>query len=145
MSRSGVRGRGEVEEGRGLDAKVVITGLVKRWQKRGRPAVDGLSLELYENQITCLLGHNGAGKSTTVSVLTGLTPPSIGDCVVYGNSILDNLYNVRAELGVCPQKNVLFPTLTVREHLLFFAQVRGLTGKAKEAAVSASITQVHAT
>jgi ABC-type multidrug transport system ATPase subunit len=44
-------------------------------------AVDDISLDLFEGQITSLLGHNGAGKSTTMSILTGLIPPTDGDCL----------------------------------------------------------------
>ena len=58
-------------------------------------AVDGLSLTLYEGQITCLLGHNGAGKSTTISLLTGMMAPTAGDAIVYGHSLVQELQLVR--------------------------------------------------
>jgi len=89
-------------------------------------AVDGLNLNLWPNQVTTLLGHNGAGKSTTVSILTGLTPPSSGDATVFGKSIVHDLSGVRRSLGVCPQTNVIFPQLTVSQHLWFFARVKGV-------------------
>jgi ABC-type sulfate/molybdate transport systems ATPase subunit len=75
-------------------------------------------------QVTCLLGHNGAGKSTTISMLTGLTPPSAGDATVFGRSLVHDLAGVRRSLGVYPQTNVIFPALTVREHLYFFVRVK---------------------
>jgi ATP-binding cassette, subfamily A (ABC1), member 3 len=84
-------------------------------------------------------------QSTTVSVLTGLTPPTRGDCVVFGRSIAKELGEVRQMIGVCPQTNVLFPSLTVREHLFFFARVKGVAGgnyKAMEKAVSSVVAEV---
>lgn len=58
-----------VEEGRGLKRGIEIEGLVKRYGHK--LAVNNLNLNIYENQITVLLGHNGAGKSTTMSIITG--------------------------------------------------------------------------
>lgn len=61
----------------------------------GKVAVDGLSLTIYEDQITALLGHNGAGKSTTISMLTGLTRPTSGDAEIWGHSIHKDLSSIR--------------------------------------------------
>jgi ATP-binding cassette subfamily A (ABC1) protein 3 len=85
-----------------------------------------LQLTLYENQILSLLGHNGAGKSTTISMLVGLLPPTSGDALILGNSIITNMDEIRKELGVCPQHDILFPELTVREHLEMFAVLKGV-------------------
>ncbi|KAL9302465.1 ABC transporter A family member 1 [Arabidopsis thaliana] len=89
-------------------------------------AVNSLQLTLYENQILSLLGHNGAGKSTTISMLVGLLPPTSGDALILGNSIITNMDEIRKELGVCPQHDILFPELTVREHLEMFAVLKGV-------------------
>ncbi|OAE27724.1 hypothetical protein AXG93_4193s1240 [Marchantia polymorpha subsp. ruderalis] len=95
----------------------------------GKVAVDGLSLTIYEDQITALLGHNGAGKSTTISMLTGLTRPTSGDAEIWGHSIHKDLSSIRRTIGVCPQQNVLFGVLTVREHLELFAALKGIPEK----------------
>lgn len=71
-------------------------------------AVDGLTLNLYEGQITSFLGHNGAGKTTTMSILTGLFPPTSGTAFVYGYDIRLDMDKIRRSLGMCPQHNVLF-------------------------------------
>ncbi|NXL84346.1 ABCA1 protein, partial [Alectura lathami] len=71
-------------------------------------AVDGLTLNFYEGQITSFLGHNGAGKTTTMSILTGLFPPTSGTAFILGKDIRFELSNIRQNLGVCPQHNVLF-------------------------------------
>lgn len=61
----------------------------------GKVAVEGLTLDLYEDHITALLGHNGAGKSTTISMLTGLIRPSSGDALIWGHSIRQDMENIR--------------------------------------------------
>jgi ATP-binding cassette subfamily A (ABC1) protein 3 len=61
----------------------------------GKVAVEGLTLDLYEDHITALLGHNGAGKSTTISMLTGLIRPSSGDALIWGHSIRQDMNNIR--------------------------------------------------
>ena len=71
-------------------------------------AVDGLTLNLYEGQITSFLGHNGAGKTTTMSILTGLFPPTEGTAYIYGCDIRMDMDKIRRSLGMCPQHNVLF-------------------------------------
>ena len=58
-------------------------------------AVADLSLDMYESQITCLLGHNGAGKSTTISLLTGLYPPTSGSAHLYGRDLSTEMQSVR--------------------------------------------------
>ncbi|KAI8435958.1 hypothetical protein MSG28_004122 [Choristoneura fumiferana] len=97
-------------------------------------AVNNLSLNIYDDQITVLLGHNGAGKSTTISMLTGLYIISnyvsylcIG--VVLHRPTNQQTAAARAHLGFCPQHNVLFNELTVREHLEFFSRLKGLRGQ----------------
>ncbi|CAF1531317.1 unnamed protein product, partial [Rotaria sordida] len=88
-------------------------------------AVSNLSMNIYNGQLTALLGHNGAGKSTTISMITGLIPPTDGQIIVNGFDIATSMDNVRNILGLCPQYNILFDHLTVREHLRLFAILKG--------------------
>ena len=90
-------------------------------------AVDGLNLTMYSGQITALLGHNGAGKSTAISMLTGLIAPDAGTAIIEGLDISQDMDLVRTSLGVCPQHDVLFPMLTVEEHLIMYARFKGCT------------------
>ena len=57
-------------------------------------------------------------------MLVGLFPPTSGDAIINGYSILTDMENVRQSLGLCPQHNVLYDRLTVREHLNFFARLK---------------------
>ena len=92
-------------------------------------AVDGLNLSMYSGQITALLGHNGAGKTTTINMLTGATAPSSGDAIIAGKNIRTEMSEIRQDIGICLQHDCLFPHLTVREHLQFFARLKGLYAK----------------
>ena len=100
--------------------------LCQIYKDGNKVAVDGLSLNLYQGQITSFLGHNGAGKTTTMSVLTGLFPPTSGTAIVNGYDIRKDIDLVRKSLGICPQYNVLFDNLTVSEHLWFYASLKGM-------------------
>ncbi|KAJ1356356.1 hypothetical protein KIN20_014057 [Parelaphostrongylus tenuis] len=107
-----------------LPLTVNISGLSKVYSN-GTKALDNLCLNLYEDQITALLGHNGAGKTTTMSILCGLYSPSNGTASIYGMDIRKEILSVREVLGVCPQYNVLFSHLTVAEQLKLFAALKG--------------------
>ncbi|XP_022089306.1 ATP-binding cassette sub-family A member 3-like [Acanthaster planci] len=109
---------------KGLHAGVKIQGLTKIFGK-DKVAVKQLTLNMYEGQITALLGHNGAGKTTTLSMLTGLFPPTSGMALVNEYDIRTEIDGVRCSLGLCPQHDVLFDRMTVREHLYFFAKLKG--------------------
>lgn len=91
-------------------------------------AVHNLNLEMSEGEITVLLGHNGAGKTTTMSMLTGMISPTSGTAIVNGKDIQKDINAVRASIGLCPQHNILFDALTVREHLDFYSRLKGLDG-----------------
>ena len=90
-------------------------------------AVDGLTVDFYENQITSFLGHNGAGKSTTISLLTGLFNVDSGDAKIKGLSIVKEMEKVRPLLGVCPQANILWDLLSVKDHMKLFSRIRGIS------------------
>lgn len=81
-------------------------------------------LKIYRGQITALLGHNGAGKTTTMSMMTGLYPPTSGSIVIGGHDVKEDIDIIRQDLGVCPQNNVLFDRMTVKEHLWYFAKLK---------------------
>ncbi|XP_061740845.1 phospholipid-transporting ATPase ABCA3 [Nerophis ophidion] len=115
------------EEPSGIVSGVKIKHLAKEFRvgNKTRQAVRDLTLNMFEGQITVLLGHNGAGKTTTLSMLTGLFPPTSGRAYINGYDICQDMALIRRSLGLCPQHDVLFDNLTVKEHLLFYGQLKG--------------------
>ncbi|VDK69662.1 unnamed protein product [Anisakis simplex] len=103
--------------------------------KQKKKAVNKLNLEVYRGQVTALLGHNGAGKSTTFSMLT-VTKPTSGTAYINDYDICKALPKIRSYLGICPQYNILFGTLTVLEHLEFFCKVQSVYSLSKRCRIT---------
>ena len=107
-------------------------GKMYSWGLFGRQKVAALhclSLSLYEGQITALLGHNGAGKTSLMMILSGILSQSSGSATIYGKSLEKDIGQLRNRyLGLCPQHNILYDHLTADEHLLFYGSLRGLPG-----------------
>ncbi|KAF7662181.1 hypothetical protein LDENG_00244240 [Lucifuga dentata] len=110
------------EDFSGLPVGVAVHGLTKTYGNQ--VAIQNLNVSFYEGHVTSLLGHNGAGKTTTMSLLTGLFAPSSGTIEVYGRNMQTNIDDVRRELGVCMQYDVLFDHMTTKEHLLLYGQLK---------------------
>uniref|UniRef100_A0A8C0LMC8 ATP binding cassette subfamily A member 9 n=1 Tax=Canis lupus dingo TaxID=286419 RepID=A0A8C0LMC8_CANLU len=91
-------------------------------KRKKKVAIRNVSFCVKKGEVIGLLGHNGAGKSTTIKMITGDTNPTAGQVILKGNSEGDSL----RFLGYCPQENVLWPNLSVREHLEVFAAIKGL-------------------
>lgn len=93
--------------------------------------VNQLSLNMFEDQITVLLGHNGAGKTTTMNLLTGMLSPTSGTAFIDGYDIRTEISGARKSLGLCPQHNILLDDLTVEEHIKFYCRLKGVTDAAE--------------
>lgn len=113
-----------------LPVGVALHGLSKTYGDRA--AIRNLNVSFYEGHVTSLLGHNGAGKTTTMSLLTGLFAPSLGAIEVYGRDMQSNIDDIRKELGVCMQYDVLFDHMTPKEHLLLYGQIKAPQWSRKE-------------
>ncbi|OQV11711.1 ATP-binding cassette sub-family A member 5 [Hypsibius exemplaris] len=116
-----------VPEGIRARTAIAIQGLRKTFPGVKTPAVAGFTYEIYEDEILAILGHNGAGKTTLINMLTGMLAPTSGRALVYGKDITDpgQLDVARTMIGICPQHDVLFDTFTVREHIMFYARLKG--------------------
>lgn len=92
---------------------------VKKYYKNNK-AVDGISFEIQKGEIFGLVGANGAGKSTTLSMLTTMIKPDSGDILYQGKSIVKNPKIIRGHLGYVPQDIALYLSLSGRDNLLFW-------------------------
>jgi ABC-2 type transport system ATP-binding protein len=108
-------------------------GLVKRYGSRR--ALDGFDLAVLPGEIVGLIGHNGAGKSTFVEVVTGLVRPDAGRVRVGGIDALADRRGARALTGVAPQELSLYVSATVRDNLRLFGALSGLRRRALRLAV----------
>ncbi len=98
-------------------------------------AVQGVEFAVDQGEVLSLLGPNGAGKSTTISMLSGLLEPTVGDATIMGHSIRTDAEEAKACLGVVPQDIALYPDLSARENLVFWGKMYGLRGAALQARV----------
>ena len=98
--------------------------------RAGRPAVADLSLTLDAGQVLGLLGVNGAGKSTTLTMIAGALNPDGGGIKLNGKDFLEHPELARRGIGWLPERAPLWPELTVMEHLDAHGRLRGLGGAA---------------
>lgn len=105
---------------------IEIQGLRKEY---GRiVAVEEVSFSVEPGELVALIGHNGAGKSTTIKVLTGQLLPTKGSVHIAGVDVLKNPGEARTKLGYVPEDPKLYDYLTCREFLELVASLRGHTG-----------------
>jgi len=105
-------------------------GLVKRYKKL--TAVDNLHLEIRQGELFSLLGVNGAGKTTAIKILSGLTKPTSGDAVVGGCSITKEPERVKRLIGVSPQETAVAQNLSVKENLELICGIYGFSREKTE-------------
>ena len=110
---------------------IVIDDLTRRFGER--VAVDGVTLVVGQGEIFGLLGPNGSGKTTLIRMLCGLLAPSSGRAVVGGCDVARDPEAVKRVIGYVSQRFSLYPDLTVRENLDFFANVYGVAKDVGEA------------
>jgi sodium transport system ATP-binding protein len=91
-------------------------------------AVDGISFQAHDGEVTGLLGPNGAGKTTTLRMLYGLMKPDGGRITVDGVDAVVDPLGAQARMGVLPDAHGLYPRLTAREHVRYFGHLQGLQG-----------------
>ena len=109
-----------------MDRPVRVEGLTKLFYDEGRGevrAVDGISFECRPGEIFGLLGANGAGKTTTLRILATILQPTQGTAAVMGHDVETEPEAVRRSLGFYSASTALYPRLTARETLEFFARI----------------------
>lgn len=110
-----------------MPAILEVDNLVKKYDDF--EAVKGISFSVNEGEVFGLLGPNGAGKTQTISMLTGVIPPTSGTARIGGYDINTDMDLVKRINGLVPQDLALYPTLSARANLNFFGRIYGLRGK----------------
>jgi len=103
-------------------------------------AVKSISFSLDDAQIVGFLGANGAGKSTTLKMITGFLSPTSGNVYVDGKNIIDDCIDIQKEIGYLPELNPLYTEMKVYEYLKFHAEIRHIVGEDFRKALSKVVT-----
>lgn len=114
---------------------LIADSLVKQYKKSDRPALNHFDLQIGRGEFFGLLGTNGAGKTTAVSIFSGLFAPDSGTVSVMGMDFRRHLNKIRQIIGLVPQEIALYDKLSARENLLFFGRLYGFGGKLLEARI----------
>jgi ABC-2 type transport system ATP-binding protein len=111
-----------------MDEPVIITeNLTKRFGKF--VAASDLTFKVYAGEIFGFLGANGAGKTTAMRMLCGLSTPSSGKATVAGFDVYKQIDKIKQSIGYMSQKFSLYEDLTVKENIQFYAGIYGLSNK----------------
>jgi ABC-2 type transport system ATP-binding protein len=97
----------------------------------GTTAVEALDLTVNPGEMFCIVGPDGAGKSTTVRLLCGILEPTAGSATVLGLSLTEQAYEIRTRVGYLSQEFTLYGDLTVDENIEFFAMLHGVSNYQK--------------
>ena len=106
---------------------IKTTNLTKKY--KDKTAVNSLNLTVNKGELYALLGVNGAGKSTTIKMLSCLVPPTSGDALLLDNSIVSDSAKVKQLINVSPQETAVAEKLSVRENLELIARIYGADRK----------------
>ncbi len=108
-------------------------------------AVDGVSFEAADGCVTGLLGPNGAGKSTTLRILYTVLKPDSGSAMIDGVDVLVDDLEARRRIGTLPHSSGLYPHMTARENIAYYAKLYGVPSGELDARVAQMIEQLEIT
>ena len=129
------------------DASILLKDVQKMYPPVGggepKVAVKSLSIQVKKGECFGLLGPNGAGKTTAIGVMTGFTGATSGECYIEGMSVRTRMDEIYGIMGVCPQHDLLWETLTAREHMQFYGKLKQLEGEELEQAIESGLRSVN--
>lgn len=114
---------------------VRVAGLKKKYPRAAEYAVGGISFEVQRGEIVGLLGHNGAGKSTTLKCLTGMLPYREGEISIFGNPVKGDATAAKMCFGFVTDDHAVFSKMTGLEYIAFMADVYGVPKDVRESRV----------
>ena len=104
---------------------ITAAGLVKRFD--GFTALDGISFSFEDGEIFGIIGHNGAGNTTLLKIISGLTTPTEGSLHVNEIDVIKDPVALKSMLGYLPEESRLYDTMTAENYLMFFGEIYGLS------------------
>lgn len=110
---------------------LIVNNITKRYGLQD--VLSDVSFHIEQGQIVGLLGENGAGKSTTMNIVTGYISADEGEVIIEGIDLLDKPKDAKKRIGYLPEQPPLYDKMTVQEYLVFAAGLKGITGKATKA------------
>jgi len=126
---------GDMEEYNGYEVnKLDIRNVSKKFKDYGKKflALNDVSFKAYQNEIFCILGHKGSGKTTLIKILTGLISPDKGLIMYEDIKLHKNKQEIREKMGVCNQENILFDLLSVEENINVFSDLKSVKDNTQE-------------
>jgi gliding motility-associated transport system ATP-binding protein len=106
-------------------------------------AVDQVSFEIGQGEIVGLLGHNGAGKTTIMKMLTGYLEPTSGSIKINGLDIANHREEIQQRIGYLPENDPLYPEMTVIDYLDYAASLYGVTATERVEGIRAAIDKTE--
>lgn len=118
---------------------IEVKNVTKKYGKA--VAVDNISFTINEGEIVGLLGPNGAGKSTTMNMLTGFIEQTEGEIIIDGYNMLKKPKKAKKEIGYMPEGVPLYTDLTVKEFIMYMAEIKNVNRKTRKEKVEKIIEQ----
>ncbi len=122
------------------DAAISIQELTKRYAQSKVAALRGVTLDIQKGEFFGLLGPNGCGKTTLISIITGLIRSTSGRVTINGQDVRTKLGQIKPLIGLVPQEIALYPTLSIIENLKYFGRLYGLPRKVLKERIDECVT-----
>ena len=106
-------------------------------------AVDNVSFQIPAGEIVGLLGHNGAGKTTIMKMLTGFIEPGGGQIVIDGKDLTEDASAVQSLIGYLPENLPVYPELSIVDYLAYCARLRNIPETEQDACIARAISQTR--
>lgn len=122
---------------------IELVNITKRYNDT--TVVDDLNLEIKTGEIVGIIGHNGAGKSTTMKMIAGLVEPTSGEIRVMGQNMQKNNTKVKQKIGYLSEDSPLYEAMTAQQYLLFFSELYQMPRQKALTRIDEILTSLHLT
>lgn len=127
------------------ESMIAVNGLTKRYSGNSELSLKGVDLSVSQGDFYGLLGPNGCGKTTLISIMTGLITASSGSVTVKGFNVSNQMRQVKPMTGLIPQDIAMYGSLSIIDNLKFFGRLYGLHGKLLKERIDECLTIAHLT